>query len=169
MLASPKFETYRDKYPARDPDLGRKGSDDELRDVSANSDVFSLQEAPVESFVVGSPPREPASSGQQMYVWLIKESDVVLALEAGTSGQGTNRGRLAHTNLSGGKPAHAGGEVWFQDEKNIWLTGGSSRYAPECVEELNAVVSSFSESGYIVSSCGWDSDNDMPARFFREI
>ena len=102
-----------------------------------------------------------------MHIWLICVDDVIYSEEAGASGLLTNRQRLSHTNLSGGNDAHCGGELWFRDAQTIWLTGGSSRYAPNTEDELNAAVKGFIDSGYTVCSCGWDTDNAIPARFFR--
>jgi hypothetical protein len=165
--ASSQFDGYRDKFAVRPPDLSRKGSDDELADLTFHDDVSSLAIAPASGFDAGAPARMPRSSGAKMYLWLVAPSDVVIALEEGTAGQSTTRSRLAHTNLSGGGDAHAGGELWFNDSTSIWFTGGSSRYAPRSRTELDMIVAAFRTSGYRVSSCGWDEENDMPARFFR--
>lgn len=102
-----------------------------------------------------------------MYLWLIKPDDVVGALEEGATGQLTARKRLAHTNLCGATAAHCGGELWFRDGRAIWVTGGSSRFPPRDASELSTIVDAFRTSGYAVCSCGWDTENDIPARFFR--
>lgn len=165
--ASPQFDGYRDKFPVRAPDLSRKGSDDELANLTCHEDVSSLAIAPVSGFETGTPARQPRSSGTNMYLWLVAPSDVVIAIEEGAAGQSTARRRLAHTNLSGGGDAHAGGELWFKDSETVWITGGSSRYTPRSRTELESVASAFRTSGYRVCNCGWDEENDMPARFFR--
>lgn len=166
-LATPNFDSYRTQFSARLPDLTRKQYDDEEADVSSHNDVYSLPHAPAGNHLRGTPPTEPRSAGEKMHIWLVLPEDVVFSEEAGHSGASTQRKRLSHTNLSGGNPAHCGGELWFRDEGSIWITGGSSRYAPRSDEELHSLAQSFVDSGYSVCSCGWDSDNAMPARFFR--
>ena len=167
QMASPFFSRYRSTFEAREPNLERQKHEDELTDVSGRDDVVSLTVAPIAGARCGTPPRKPRSSGDQMHLWLVGTEDVLVALEEGPSGKSTSRGRLAHTNLSGGRPAHAGGELWFRDEASLWLTGGSSRYPPRSKEELDAIVEGFRSSGYNVCSCGWAEDIAAPARFFR--
>jgi hypothetical protein len=165
--ASPKFNPYRSRYEARDPDLKNQRFDDETQNVRPNSDVISLRVAPAAEILTGAPPTEPRSAGEKMHVWLVLPDDVVYSEEMGASGMATERKRLSHTNLSGGEKAHCGGELWFRDESSIWITGGSSRYAPRTQEELELVARSFVDSGYSVCSCGWDEGIAGPARFFR--
>jgi hypothetical protein len=165
--ASPRFDSYRRQYDARTPDLKNQRSDDETQNVCANSDVFSLRVAPAPEVLVGAHPTARYSAGEKMHVWLVLPDDVVYSEEAGASGMKTERKRLSHTNLSGGGKAHCGGELWFRDDHSIWLTGGSSRYAPRTQEELDLIVNSFVDSGYSVCSCGWDEEMAGPARFFR--
>lgn len=165
--ASPFFSQYRESFEAREPNLERQEHEDEITDFSDREDVVSLTVAPAARLLRGVPPRVPRSSGDQMHLWLVGTDDVLVALEEGATGQSTTRGRLAHTNLSGGRPAHAGGELWYRDGASLWLTGGSSRYPPRSKGELDAIVEGFRSSGYTVRSCGWAEDIAGPARFFR--
>lgn len=167
VSATPNFDLYRTEFSLQLPDLANKRHDDEVIDVSSNSDVYSFLAAPATDFLLGDPPTRPRTAGEKMHIWLVLPRDVVFSEEAGASGASTHRGRLSHTNLSGGGEAHCGGELWFRDEQSIWITGGSSRYAPRSGEELQAITKSFLSSGYSVCSCGWDSENAAPARFFR--
>jgi hypothetical protein len=166
-LASPKFDLYREKFIFRDADLTRMQYEDEIADVCSNADVFSVTIAPMDCYEIGQPPKVPRSSGSNMHLWLVRRDDVVTVLEKGASGLSTQRQRLAHTNLCGSDAAHCGGELWFRDGSSIWLTGGSSRFPPRNQEELGAIVDTFRVCGYSVCSCGWDEENDQPARFFR--
>jgi hypothetical protein len=167
MLASPQFDSYRNRFGSREPDLSRKQFEDETEDVSTRSDVYSLTLAPFENFVLGEPPNRARSSGTKMHIWLVKVDSVVTALEEGASGLATQRRRLAHSNLSGTNMAHCGGELWFRDDSSIWITGGSSRFPPQSAAELEEIGSAFRRSGYNVCNCGWDNEIDGPARFFR--
>lgn len=164
--ASPFFEEYRAAYPARPPDLRRQQFADELKDLSGNNDILAVEVAPATGITLGRPqPGNVIDSAK--YLWLITPEDVCAAPEFGKSGRETNRGRLAHTNLSGGGEAHAGGEMWFHGHSSIWMTGGSARYQPATESELNAVVEAFKTAGYAVRSAGWDTEAGKPARVFR--
>jgi hypothetical protein len=99
-----------------------------------------------------------------MYIWLVMEDAVLYGLEKGETGTSLSRGRLAHTNLSGGREAYCGGELWFSDESSFWITGSSGRYKPRSVEELDEVVTAFRSAGYKVASCGW---SEQLGRFMR--
>lgn len=165
--ASPRFGAYRSTFPARAPDLARQLYNDEVKDLTGKSDFFSLSVAPQRPFITGEAPTAPKQDGVGKLLFLVATESVVLAPEHGTSGKSTERGRLAHTNLSGGQPAHAGGELWFRDETSFWMTWASSRYVARSAEERTALVDSFRQSGYHVCSCGWDDEVGEAARYFR--
>lgn len=163
--ASPNFDQYRRQYDVRSPDLTTQKYPDELADLSSSPGVESMTVAPTAKPTCAS---EPGVANQTlMHIWLVTSDRVPYALEHGELGKTTQRRRLAHTNLSGGRDAHAGGELWFKDEMAIWLTGGSGRYPPRSAAELGALVDAFRTSGYSVCSCGWDNDTNRPARLFR--
>ena len=73
-----------------------------------------------------------------------------------------------HTNLTGGGPAYAGGELWFETEESLFVSGGSGRYEPIDAEQLEEAVSVFGAYGYTVTSLGWDISMDKPRRILWE-
>ena len=83
-------------------------------------------------------------------------------------------GVAKHTNLTGGQPACCAGELWVDavSADRLFVNGGSGRYwrrpHPDGSAKLADAVSVFVSLGYTVISAGWDDDNDMPARTFRE-
>lgn len=163
---SPFFDEYRATYPARQPDLRKQQFTDEVTDLSANSDMVSIEAAPATGMTLGKPqPTNVTDSAK--YLWLVTQKDVLGALEFGSSGSATARRRLAHTNLCGGEMAHAGGEMWFRGPSSIWMTGGSGRYPPTTASELEAIATAFAAAGYSVRSAGWDVEINRPARVFR--
>lgn len=163
----PCVHEYRDAYPARDPDLSNQKGEDELTLISAASGPIELSISPAEEVEFGTPPERRFDNGVNKYLWLVAADAVPLLLEEGPEGLATSRKRAAHTNLSGGVPAHCGGELWFRDANSFWLSGGSSRYQPRGPEELAAVVECFSKCGYNVASFGWEEEVAGPARFLR--
>lgn len=164
--ASPFFDDYRVAYPSRAPNLLKQQFADEVVDLTSNDDIVSLDTAPADGMTLGKPQTGNVTD-QTKYLWLVTSSDVLAALEHGASGRATMRGRLAHTNLCGGKNAHAGGEMWFRAHSSIWMTGGSGRYGPSTASELDAVALAFTVAGYAVRSAGWDQEVNAPARLFR--
>jgi hypothetical protein len=164
-LASKHFETHRADYAAREPNLETQQFADELVKSSTGEDVLDMMESPDDRVEIGDV--TAASGVDAKYLWLVAKDEVLLGLEHGSTGRSLSRGRLAHTNLSGGSPAHTGGELWFRDASSVWLNGGSGRYQPRCPEELESVVAATRSAGYSVCSAGWDSEQNRPQRFFR--
>jgi hypothetical protein len=171
VSASPCFHDYRCKWEARPPDITTVRFDDESVDLTGRDEVHSLLMAPL----VGARTtlKRVLHDGRvdlnqdDKHLWLICVDDVKTALEVGLLGQGTKRGRLAHTNLSGGAHAHCGGELWFVSESTMYVNGGSGRYAPQSSEELDDSIAGFVKAGYTVCSFGWN-ELGRPARVLRE-
>lgn len=122
MYASPHFDIYRaePQFAARMPDLSNKRFDDEIQDLSDDEHVISCRVAPDDAAQCTITSFDDACSGdggwlvrdrENKYLWLVLCDDVKLCLEIGEPGRSTQRGRLAHTNLSGNVPAHCGGEL----------------------------------------------------------
>ncbi|MEK6607286.1 MAG: hypothetical protein AABZ30_06450 [Myxococcota bacterium] len=76
---------------------------------------------------------------------------------------------VKHTNLTGGLPAWAGGELWFAESTtcSVWISGASGRYGPGTPEELADLVDVFRAFGYEATSLGWDEQENRPARMYR--
>lgn len=161
-IASECFAEFRKNHPVRDPNLRSKEYDDEVDDLTASDEVRDLSVAPARDSQFGKP------RDDSMHIWLIASDAVQYAIEKGALGRSTSRGRLAHTNLSGGKPAHCGGELWFHDEIRVYVTGCSGRYAPRSDLELHDAVECFRGAGYEVASAGWDAEAARPNRTFRD-
>ena len=176
--ASPHFAAYRgySGCEARPPDIRNKVHPDETSDLSHNPEVLFLAESPADGVLSSTtdPESDDTEHGQWLtndtaakYLWLVRPDDVKIALEYGTLGQETQRGRLAHTNLSGNAVAHAGGELWFKNAESVYINGGSSRFQPRSPEEWDCLVQSFKAAGYRVCSFGWDADKGAPKRTLR--
>jgi hypothetical protein len=160
------FTDYRKTYPARDPDLSRLGSNDELRQLTPAEGLRRLAPPPCSGVVTGSPPYAPQMQSKEKYLWVIGEESIVHALEQ-LPDVAFQRGYLSHTNLTGGAPAHSGGELWFTTASSIVINGGSGRYQPRSPAELEAVALGFKGVGFRVASMGWDEEIKAPARYLR--
>ena len=160
---------YRAEWPIRAYDRERVGGPDELRDVTSSEDVSSFRLPPADPYVEGAPPIGGFGDGSDKFLWVVRSADVPYAPERGATGRTiAGRGKLSHTNLTGGADAHCGGELWFRNHRSVWLTGGSGRYEPRSAQELEAVVDALRTAGYEVTSAGWSAERGGPARYFRE-
>ncbi len=153
----------------RPPDLSRQEHADETTCLVGAQDIFPVMTAPFDAPVRCASDFPATSDKELRHLFLICVEQVLAALEFGPSGKATQRGRLAHTNLSGSREAHAGGEVWWRDSTSIWITGGSGRFPPRSPDELSDIGLAFATAGYAVCSCGWDVELNAPARLFRGL
>lgn len=165
--ASPVFDPFRATYPARDPDLARQRFPDECRQLKSGEGINDLSIAPTKSFELGVPPGMQVSESIAKYLWVVAPVTVPVAIEQPRPGVVVQRGYLSHTNLTGGAPAHCGGELWFLDDSTIVLNGGSSRYAPRSAAELDSAARGFKSAGYRVATMGWNDETASSNRFLR--
>jgi len=160
------FANYRGTYPVRGPDRSRIASNDELRQLTPAEGLRELAPPPCADVITGSPPYAPRTQSREKYLWVIGPEKIPHALEF-LPDVAFHRGYLSHTNLTGGAPAHSGGELWFTTASSIVINGGSGRYPPRSPEELEAVAAAFKGVGFQVASMGWDEEINAPARYLR--
>jgi hypothetical protein len=164
--ADASFEAYRQKHASRDPDLANMRFADELRQLTTAEGLNELASPPYAPAKTGNPPRRAREAESTKYLWVVAPTTVPFALESLPEVR-LQRGRLSHTNLTGGGPAHSGGEMWFTEASIIVMNGGSGRYLPRSAEELEDVAKAFKAVGYKVAHMGWDNELQVPARYLR--
>ena len=91
-------------------------------------------------------------------LWVVRTDDVVHAPENCEFGSKRTAGVVKHTNLTGGAPAYAAGEIVFVGPTQIVINGWSGRYPVRSRDAMAAIEVAFKQSGYDVWSTGWDSD-----------
>lgn len=110
----------------------------------------------------GAPDRlDPLSGDLQISprrLWVVRQDDVVHAIEDCAFGAARPAGRVKHTNLTGGLPAFSGGELVFLDAGTLIVSGDSGRYGPRSAIEMEDVAIAFKESGYAVYTMGYDEE-----------
>jgi hypothetical protein len=74
-------------------------------------------------------------------------------------------GVVKHTNLTGGAPAYAAGEVVFTEPSQIVVNGCSGRYPVRTKEAMVAIEIAFRNSDYDVWTTGWDADSGRAVPF----
>ena len=135
---SDNCEAHRRNYPARSPNLALKQYQDEVDQIGAQDGLFELVYPPAAGIIFGVPPCSDADVPQSeacKYLWVVALETLPGALEHHATATALKRGRLAHTNLTGGADAHTAGELWFRDPMTIMLNGSSSRYKPRNAKE----------------------------------
>lgn len=162
-------------FPARPPKFPYRDHPDEAEDLSGSPLVTSLEEAVTNAQV--SHLAAPGSDDdtwinsfatlEGKYLWLVRPDDVKITLESGALRRRVSGGPIKHTNLTAGQ-AHSGGELWFRDDRSVYVNGGSARFTPRGPGELDAVVTAFKAAGYSVCSFGWSDERGEPRRVLRK-
>lgn len=161
MKPSEAFGKYCARYPLKAMSRAPLNAD-ETRQMTPEDEMRELSEAPVGAglFVQSSHlPDSTLNAERDRHLWVIGESTVPYALESCAWGAKLETGRIKHSNLTGGNPAHSAGEAWFMDSSSIVLNANSGRYGSKSVEEFEHIVYCFLECGYRVASMGFDIEN----------
>lgn len=163
------FEAYRENvdFAPRPPDLSNLGNEDELLLIDAEAGRQEMTPSPS-----AIPSRHHTADWDDgaKYLWVIMPESLPIGIESNDAAPRTapSRGRLCHTNLTGGAEAHAGGEMCFRSADRIVINGGSSRYRPRTAQELAAAAQGFARMGYTVGNMGWNKQINGPARRYKE-
>lgn len=156
---------FATRYPPLPP-RRVPNNDDEWRQLSPDDGVLFLVKAPAEG--ASGIPDDP----QSRHLWVFREQpDLPYILElAQAVTPKLMSGRITHTNLTGGRPASCGGEVWIDvtNSSRLYVNGCSGRYGPTSREQLDDAVRVFQDLGFDVVSYGWDDETQKPyAHLFR--
>jgi len=157
------------KYPPEGPHIG-PASPDQTRLLTSADGVVSLSTSPFPDPIAGEPGQPDGR-----HLWVIWEESLPVILETAPKAKPPLASGVAkHTNLTGGQPACCAGELWVDvvSSGRLYVNGASGRYwrrpHPDGPAKLADAVSVFKEMGFDVISAGWDEDQDVPARLFRE-
>ena len=161
------LQVFLKRYPLRPYHLPeeRDYPSAELEQVGPSDGLRFLNEVPA-SAPRGTPRRSNQDNGENCHLWVIDQRGRPCISEAPLPRLG--KGRLHHTNLTGGGVASMGGEVWFDEMPRIYLSGSSGRYPPLCAEHMEDAEQLFTAVGFEVFSLGWDQETDTPRRVLRE-
>ncbi len=150
------FDSYRSVHPAREPLPATweppPGTGDALKQMTTADGLSIWCDGPLgedshrPKADYAALPEEIRSSDIQL--WVIRQRDVAVAPEYCPFGATLTKKSVKHTNLTGGAPAHCGGELYWVDRGTVLLSGGSGRYPPRKPEQLRAAAQAFRDSGY---------------------
>jgi hypothetical protein len=156
------FDAFRLKHPARECPPERIGNDDQLRVMAVSDGLEQFGDGPGTAAQGVAPKLE--KTDPNIRLWVVRTADVVHAPESATFGTDLQSGVIKHTNLTGGEPAHSGGQLVVVSEGVLALDGGSGRYGPQNEDEMTDVAKAFTNAGYGVWSYGYDEESGWPFR-----
>jgi hypothetical protein len=164
VLETPReLDEFRQIYAFREPDWPDTAKAHEGLLLDLLTGLRFLGQAPAQDVHLGYPPNSRREVGLHRYLWVINDKGLPFVKEIHNARLNSNLPK--HTNLTGGLPAYAGGELWFGTEEALFVSGGSRRYIPINSDQLEGAVDVFRAFGYTVTSLGWDKDRNEPRRF----
>lgn len=84
---------------------------------------------------------------QTKYLWVIDANGLKIIPEQ-TRNLFSARGVVCHTNLTEGKAAIQGGELWFGTDGVLYLNNKSGRFGATTLQQRKAVIDYFNFVGY---------------------
>jgi hypothetical protein len=154
----------------RPPRLESKKYEDELRQMTPSEGLSTVQEYTVEPFA--QPTHVPDVTEElkrQAPLWVVRVENCVHAPEYSEFGATLGNGCIKHTNLTGGKPAFAGGELIWLGEREVLVNGCSGRYGPLSADEMATAAKAFANAGYRVWSTGYDEGSGRCFKFGASV
>lgn len=90
---------------------------------------------------------EDGQVNDSKYLWVIDENRLTIILE-NTPNEIAERGCVCHTNLTEGRKAIQGGELWFGQDNEVYINNKSGRYGATTLSQRNAAIDYFWFVGY---------------------
>ena len=155
-----ELELFLSKYEIRGSEKCLEPYED--RPVLTRDGLRGLKPAPAKRIHLGFPPSCSGSRGYHTYIWVIEDMGLLFIREKPL--RRLDRSSPHHSNLPFCQKAYIGGELWFETEERIYVSGGSGRYPPLSAEHLADAIKVFEAYGYDVTSLGWDCDKGEAKR-----
>ena len=131
-IGSSELELFRDSYAEQMPPCNCQPST--LVELSENNGVVLLQHAPAPDVVLGSPPLSDEEPGANRYLWVIDRRGIPYIIEQPQSIIAEELPK--HTNLTGGRAAYMGGELWFSSNFDIFVSGGVRQISAQLLKAI---------------------------------
>jgi hypothetical protein len=162
------FKKFRDEYPPQPRNFHNHDDELLLMPEALGSSRSGKRECPCPAGVLelffrhSSEPLDKTRVAEAKYLWVVIPDGAPAGLEADPWAETLSNGLIKHTNLTGGSPAHTGGELWFLKDRKLVINGSSGRYGPDTAKELEDAADCFRQAGYIVASMGWNFEDRCP-------
>jgi hypothetical protein len=162
MASKGGMEEFRKAFPLREMQI-RPANDDELKQMRPDDGMLGLECGSLDHLarveVVEEAPTAREEAHKGCFLWVVRRDDTPAALEHCAWGRDLETKKIKHSNLTGGAPAHSGGELWVVRDKGVVVNANSGRYGARTPEELAAFVEGLRGLGFWVASMGFDLDN----------
>lgn len=159
-VAMQELDAFRHRQRPRPPEFIRFCR--EALRLNPSDGLRLLGPAPAINFLPGNPPSSSTDPLANRYLWVIDRGGIPYIIESPVAALGYELPK--HTNLTGGKDAYLGGEMWFASSIALYVSGGSGRYPPVDGNQLEEAIRVFHAFGYGVTSLGWDQSTGRPRR-----
>lgn len=160
------FDVFRSKYGLREPCFVRHATDSDPMTDKDGLEMMSDGSGSRSDALLAMAPLDKANMPAAPRLWVVREGDVVHAEKFCSFGDIREAGEVKHTNLTGGKAAHSGGEIIILADDTLVVSGDSGRYGPRDENEMLDVAVAFKHSGYTVYSMGFDHGANKPYPLF---
>ena len=151
-VATQELDDFRGRHSLRPREFVR--FEREAVQLNLSNGLRLLGPAPADDFLPGTPPSSSTDATANRYLWVIDAKGIPYIIESPIAVLGNELPK--HTNLTGGKDAYLGGEMWFASSMALYISGGSGRYPPVDGTQLEEAVQVFHAFGYDVTSLGWN-------------
>ena len=161
------LQKFKERYCERLPQIPCD-DDTEVTLVRINEQhgIRVLEPSPARDVQFGMPPTARQDLSPHRYLWVIDSRGIPYIIEQPLPELRGSKPK--HTNLTGGKTAYMGGELWFKNSSSLFVSGGSGRYPPVSLGQLIDAVRIFESYKYQVTSLGWDYQYDTAARIYDD-
>jgi hypothetical protein len=157
------FAEFRANFPAKPCNMALVANDDELIEMTPADGLQVWVDGSGTATKGKVPLIQPRP--QNADLWVVRADEVVYAAERADFGKSLATGVIKHSNLTGGRDGHSGGELIMLEGGVIAVTGASGRYGPSTECEMRAVTEAFKKSGYGVWSYGFSDETATPYKF----
>ena len=155
--------SFRERHHLQHPRFC--GNDMERKQLDKKEGLRLLESAPATDILTGRPPLSQNESGCCRYLWVIDAKGIPYIIESPIKAMGYQMPK--HSNLTGGREAYLGGEMWFASQESLYISGGSGRYPPSDEQQLREAAEVFESFDYAVESLGWDKDTGYARRYMQ--
>lgn len=163
------LQTYRQNYPEKEMNPRIAPEAHHMIQMERVSGWSDLSGAPANQFItISSLPNDEETAKAGRHLWVIRANDVPTALEYRPWGDDralcpwgdtSDDDIIKHSNLTGGAPAHSGGEIWFCSGTKIIVNAYSGRYGASSREEFELIIEALIQCGFEVAFMGFDAEN----------
>ena len=116
-----------------------------------DNDIFDATNGGFPPNCIKTPTENIVAQGSAgRYLWVVDSVGLKVILEATPNLKRAGKHIVCHTNITGGKPALHGGELWFGVDNRVYINNASGRYGNADPEQWEAVLAYFTFVGYEV-------------------